>query len=560
VTPTVTTMERTLTERLEAAAASDGHITFLAGPTPQRVSLTELHHTARRLAGELAAAGVVPGDHVAVLGDNSRSVATAVQAVWLAGAVVVILPLPARVRSIDDLVPPTVSRVAAAEASVVLMDETFEGLGDELRPRLDGSARCLGLSGLLAAAKRRHDSFDIVTGTPGDPAILQFTSGSTAEPRGAVISGRALCHNIDAIGARSGWSAGDTAVSWLPLYHDMGLVGLLAMPMLVGMRLVLASPAQFVRRPRAWLEWITQYRGTITSAPSFAYALAVRRSGSLDGLDLSSLRFAYNGAEPIDPTAFHRFVQAGRAAGLAPSSAYCVYGLAEATLAVTIPHPGSGIRSDTVASGGLERHQRALPATRADQATTTLARLGPPIPGVEVRVTDPGREVELPERHVGEIHVAGPSVMDGYFRQPEATARSLDDGWLHTGDLGYLVDGELVICGRLKDMIIVGGRNILPTDIERSVAGVPGVRAGNVIAFGIDAGGRERVVVVAEVLDGTGREVLDAIRTTVRAKLEVALHDIVIAPKGTIPKTTSGKLQRPLCKQRYNTGQLSSTA
>ena len=307
-------------------------------------------------------------------------------------------------------------------------------------------------------------------------------------------------HNIDAIVEAAGLTNEDRGVSWLPLYHDMGLIGLLMTPMLIGFDLVLAAPTDFLAAPGDWLRWMSDYRGTVTCAPNFGYALAARALRRLDGLDLSSWRLGLNGAEPIDPDAVERFLAAGRAAtGSTRASALCVYGMAEATLAISFPDARvTGWPSTR--STATRSSASATPTPRRAGRARRLARLGRPLRGLEVRVVRPGhgRGARASARSASSRCGARPSP-PATTGAPEVSAASRHDDWLRTGDLGYLVDGEVVVCGRLKDVIIIGGRNVFPEEIERAAAGVDGVRPGNVVAFGMPGRrGKEGIVVVAE--------------------------------------------------------------
>jgi fatty-acyl-CoA synthase len=497
---------------------------------------------------------VGPGVHVGILGPTSRPLVTTIQAVYLAGGTVVALPLPMRLGSIEEFVDQTLRRIERADATVVIIDP-------ELAPFLDPPperATVVRLDELWAEGARR--SADDLLRPADDPdrlAILQFTSGSTSDPKGVMLPDRCILANIDAIAEGIGITSEDRAVSWLPLYHDMGLIGLLMTPMLAGFELVLGAPTDFLGKPGSWLEWISEYRGTITAGPNFSYALAARALRRQSGLDLSSWRLALNGAEPVDPGAVEAFCAAAAPHGFDPKAAFSVFGMAEATLAVTFPDPGVGLEVDIVDRDALEHGRYAAPAPGGGD-TTRLAVLGRPLRGFEVSIRDPDTGDPLGEREIGELTIRGPSVTPGYYANPAATEAAFRDGWFRTGDLAYLLDGRLVVCGRLKDMIIVGGRNLFPEDIERAAGTVDGVRAGNVIAFGSDRRrGRESIIVVAETrADEDTKPVRDAVATTVLDAVGVPAVDIVLVRPGTLPKTSSGKLQRSLCRERYHADQL----
>ena len=545
--------------RLETAAERSGTVTFVgsaaggAGATDP-VEWARLHDEARGIAAALQARGVGPGVHVGILGPTTRALVTTIQATFLAGGTVVALPLPMRLGSIEEFVEQTRRRIASADTAVVVVDP-------DLAPFLDRPSRLSAPIVLLDELVR--DGARVGAGAwrrpPDDPerlTILQFTSGSTAAPKGVMLPDRCVGANIDAIIAGAGISEADRAVSWLPLYHDMGLIGLLMTPMLTGFELVLGAPQDFLAAPANWLQWISEYRGTITAGPNFSYALAARALRRAGGLDLSSWRLALNGAETVDPTAVEAFCAAAGPHGFDARAAYPVFGMAEATLGVTFPEVGEGMTVDTVDRHALEHDRVAVPAVDRD-AGRRLAFLGRPLPGFELRIVDPRTRQARGEREVGELELRGPSVTPGYYRNPEATAAALVDGWLRTGDLAYVVDGRLVVCGRLKDMIIVGGRNVFPEDVERAAAAVDGVRAGNVIAFGSDRRrGREAIVVVAETKSDDLHLVHDSVIDLVCDAVGVPPVDVVLVRPGTLPKTSSGKLQRSLCRDRYHDDEL----
>jgi fatty-acyl-CoA synthase len=305
------------------------------------------------------------------------------------------------------------------------------------------------------------------------------------------------------------------------------------------------------------MRWMSDHRGTVTCAPNFGYALAARAMRRLDGIDLSSWRLGLNGAEPIDPGSVERFLAAGARHGLDANSAFCVYGMAEATLAISFPEPGTGMTVDTVDRDRLELEGHAEPA--AGPAARRLARLGRPLAGLEVRVCHPDTGAVCVDRAVGELELRGESVTPGYFRRADVTAAAHHDGWLRTGDLGYLVDGEVVVCGRIKDVIIIGGRNVFPEEIERAATAVEGVRAGNVVAFGMTGRrGKEGIVVVAETKVDEPEQLRDAVVERICDAVGVPPQEVVLVRAGSLPKTSSGKLQRSRCRDQYLDDELAS--
>ena len=546
----------TLATRVATGAARGLDVTFVSGDVHVTVAWAEVHADATAMAAGLQARGIRPGDHVAILGPTTRSLVTAIQAVWLAGGTVVVLPLPMRMGSIEEFVDQTRQRIRHADIALVVADPDLAAF---VTPE-PGDPPMVGY-GELATDR----AYDAPEHAPDAHAILQFTSGSTSDPKGVVLPHRAVCANLDAIAEAAELDPdADVLVSWLPLYHDMGLVGLLCLSMTTGTRLVLGAPQDFLASPARWMQWMSRYGGTATAGPNFSYVLATRalRRAAKEGedLDLSSLRVVLNGAEPIDPRTVEDFLDAGAPFGMPRGSAFPAFGMAEVAIAGTFPPPGRGLVVDTVDRRVLEGERYAAPAEPGDGARS-FALLGRPVPGLEVRIVDPDDGRELREREVGELEIRGTSVCEGYYGRPELNEQLFHDGWLRTGDLGYLVDGELVLCGRIKDVIIVAGRNVFPEDIERACNEVDGVRAGNVIAFGAEtAKGKEGVVVVAEARPADGGGDLDPIRALVqervRAVAGVPAKDVVLVAPGTLPKTSSGKLQRGLCKARYLEGRL----
>ncbi len=549
--------------RLETVADGAGVVTFVGSAAggsaaTDRVEWSRLHDDARGIAAALQARGVRPGVHVGILGPTTRALVTTIQATFLAGGTVVALPLPMRLGSIEEFVEQTRRRIANADAGLVVVDPDLAPFLDPPPGDPPAPTPVVLLDALAAeGAKLGADAVARPADDPERLAILQFTSGSTAAPKGVMLPDRCVGANIDAIVAGAGIHHGDRAVSWLPLYHDMGLIGLLMTPMLNGFELVLAAPQDFLAAPSSWLEWISEYRGTITAGPNFSYALAARALRRAGALDLSSWRLALNGAETVDPNAVEAFCAAAAPFGFDARAAYPVFGMAEATLGVTFPEVGAGMTVDTVDRYTLEHDRRALPAADGTESVRRLAMLGRPLPGFELRIVEPRTGAVRVDREVGELELRSPSVTPGYYRNADATAATFDDGWLRTGDLAYLVDGQLVVCGRLKDVIIVGGRNVFPEDVERAAAAAVGVRAGNVIAFGSDhRRGRESIVVVAETKSDALHQVHDSVVNLVCEAVGVPPVEVVLVRPGTLPKTSSGKLQRSLCRDRYHDDQL----
>jgi fatty-acyl-CoA synthase len=553
----------TTIERLELAADAPTGIHFVGSSvtshgTPELVPWRQVHDEARAVGAALQARGLAPGDHVAILGPTSRGLITAVRGCWLAGIASMVLPLPMRMGSLEAFIESTRVRIRHGDAKLLLLD-------DQLAPFYEpasGDPPIASLSAVLPGAPGvpSGERLELPEPDPERLVILQYTSGSTSEPKGVMIPDRVLSANIDACREASGLSPeADVMMSWLPLYHDMGLVGFLAIPMTTGTALVQAAPQDFLAHPGNWMQWISDHRATATAGPNFAWVLATRALKRMHDLDLSRLKLALSGAEPVDPVAVEAFVEAAAPFGFDPGAVFPAFGMAEVAIGGSFPPLGRGLVCDTVDRVVLERDRVAKPIDVDDPddfaiAARRLPLLGTPVPGLEMRIVDPESLEERPERHVGELLIRGTSVTPGYYKRPDATAALFDHGWLRTGDLAYVVDGELVLCGRIKDVIIVGGRNVFPEDIERAVGTIDGVRAGNVIAFGMEGyKGKESVVVVAEVKAAPDAHVRirDAIHHRTLEVCGLPPRDVMLVQPSTLPKTSSGKLQRARCREDY---------
>ncbi|HVV37513.1 MAG TPA: fatty acyl-AMP ligase [Acidimicrobiales bacterium] len=547
-------VETTLAGRMLAAADRGGRVRFITGDQVDEVRWTELLDDARRVAGALAAHGVGPGAHVALLGTTSRTLTTTLQATWLSGATAMVLPLPMRLGSVEEFVTQTRARIRAADTDVIVIDDDLAAFYEPVA----ADPPVVLMRDLFAeAGTRRPDMFDVPVVDPESLAVLQFTSGSTSDPKGVMLPHRTVLANLDGAATAAQLTDDDVAVSWLPLYHDMGLIGLFTLPMVLGIDLVLASPQDFMAAPARWVEWISAYGGTCTAGPNFSYALAARALRRASGLDLSRWRLALNGAEPVNPATVNEFCEAGAPFGFAPGAAFPAFGMAELAIAGTFPVPGTGLRVDTVDSRVVESDHFAAVVDPSAAQARSFALLGRPIPGLEIRITDPETGSAMREREVGELEIRGTSVTPGYYQRPEETAATFRGEWFRTGDLGYLVDGELALCGRIKDVIIVGGRNVFPEDVERAAERVDGVRPGNVIAFSIqNERGKERLVVVAETKADDHEPIRAQVATRVREAVGLPTDDVILVLPGSLPKTSSGKLQRSLCRSRYESDDL----
>ena len=530
------------------------------------VSWFEVHERARRLAAVLRGHGIGTGSRVGLLADTSIDLVSVLQGVWLAGAAVTVLPLPVHHAAEGAAYAAQLDRmVADARLHLVVVDtaatrQTGYGPLRTVGPILANRGPVYDLADLVARARSTAPATP-ASPAPDDLAILQYTSGSTRDPRGVAVTHANLAANLAGIRAATRherWHG--CSLTWLPLYHDMGLIGYLALQMSCGCPLVMQSPATFAARPASWLEAIAAYGATSTAAPNFAWALATRlleaRPAADPATQLGSLRFALSGGEPVDPAVVERLLAVGRRHGLDPAAVTCGYGLGEATLAVTFPPPGSGLRVDVVDPVALEHTGRASPARDTGRA---LIRVGRPVPGTDVRVVDRLSGAELTERHVGHVEVRGPGVVRGYFGEPPAPA----DRWLRTGDLGYLADGDLVICGREKDVLFAAGRNVFPQDVEAAAAQTRGVRPGGVVAFGVPGGEvGDRLVVAVESRYWADPETAGAIRSAVSGAVaaEVGLtpYAVLVLPPHRLCRTSSGKLRRAESRRQHLAGVLTT--
>jgi fatty-acyl-CoA synthase len=478
-----------------------------------------------------------------------------IAAAILSGAAVSVVTAAARQRK-SGVAAEVARRAERIAAGAVLVD----GPGVELDAQVAGSATVWRTDDVVRSARRRRPSdFDEVDIDPGSTAVLQFTSGVTGDPRVVRVSHGNITSYFAALDRAIPFDgASDTLVSWLPLTHDMGLIGYLFGAFVTGAELFLASPDLFIVRPQLWLSWISRFDRVQSAAPSFAYGLVSRGPRLPADIDLGSWQWAFNGGEQINIDGLTRFCELMGPAGFRRESLVCSYGLAEATLAVTAALDGTGPAWDVV-----DRHtliSEGVASSVAGPSTTTevLARLGQPLSCVRVRIVDRATGRPLPDRSVGEIQVSGNTVTDGYVDSCESREGLFDGHWLRTGDRGYMTDGELVVCGRWKDVIVIGGRSIAPQQIEAVAERHIQLMPGSIAAIGVpSAKGTEKLVLVASVptrlhTNAVARGLIHAIHL----ELGVTTGDVVFVAPGEIPRTSSGKLQRHVCRQRYLGGAL----
>ncbi len=545
----------TLAKSLALAAESRAGITYMQDDGSERgESYAALFGRAQAIARHLAANGIGRGHRVALLIPEAEGFVPALYGVALSGAAVVPLAPPAHVAQLEASLGAWERMVTTAEVTGILTTASLRSMLGSLH------AACPSVQEIWPweDAVLNEGPFESEA-RPGEIGLIQFTSGSTSHPKGVVLHHENLGANVRGITGPAGLDIreGDTAVSWLPLFHDMGLIGVVMGSIDARIPVVLMPSLLFLKRPNEWLRTITRHRATASFAPNFAYELCVRRGAgkSNNGLDLSSWRVAGCGSEPIRPETLELFARTYGDRGFRATAFVPSYGLAETSLAATFHQLGEPWRADTVCSKALREEQRAVPCEPGKEDAVRLVSCGRPFPGHEVRIAD-SHDRPLPERSVGEILLRGPSVMQGYYKDARRSAEALRGGWLHTGDLGYVAGGELFVCGRKKDLIIVHGRNYHPQDLEWVASEVEGVRRGNVVAFcTADPEGGERVVLIAESRGRTNAEAVAAeIRRRVQEASGLHLYDVRVLPKGAIPKTTSGKVQRAKLKARYESG------
>lgn len=507
-------------------------------------SFHDLALECERRGAHLAARGLRKGDRLAMVLPDGEDFVLSFLAALFAGIVPVPIYPQLSFKNIEGYHDTLAHIVRASGASMLLTSTATRPYVEPVQARVEGLkaiATVDDLAGAAPAPLATHVS-------PDDLAFLQFTSGSTSRPKGVMVTHGNLRANAEAFmihGLHRDPSV-DKGVSWLPLFHDMGLIGFVVGPLFTNVPCVFLPTASFVRAPRIWLDKIHEHRGTITYAPNFAYALVAKRMKDRDvaGLDLSCLRIAGCGAEPIQARALRDFADRLAPAGFDSRAFLPSYGMAEATLALTFVPLRDGLKTD-VGTAGNE-----------------LVDCGIPFPKHEIAIVDEIGQ-RLGERQVGQIVARGPSVTPGYFQEPELTAATYkplpgDDGgpWLHTGDLGYLAAGRLFVCGRVKDIVIVRGRNYYPSDIEWAVSELPGVRRGNVVAFGVPVDGEEQLIVCCEGTASDATAIQEATAACVAAQFGLTVHEVVVAQLASLPRTSSGKPQRRKTRDLYIAGSL----
>lgn len=509
-----------------------------------------------QVANGLRALGLKDGETVAIMQPTQPGFFYTFMGTLLAGGVPVPIYPPFRMHMLEAYAKMEARILKSAEVRIMVTFDQAENLSRLLKTFVPSLKHVTTVDDLIRSTilttpfHAKSDNF----------AFIQYTSGSTSDPKGVLLTHHNLLSNVRAYGKAIDVKPDDVAVSWLPLYHDLGLIGMWLGSLYHGVPLVLMTPFSFLNRPERWLWTIHRHRGTLSGAPNFAYELCIKKidPALLEGLDLSSWRMAANGAEKVYARTLDDFANKFAPYGFKRNALFPVYGLAESTVGLALPPVGREFKVDNVDRQQFEETKHAIPSTNKN--ALAFVSCGKAIDGHEIRIVDEN-DKEMPERYVGSLQFRGPSNMQGYYNNPTATQAVYHDGWLDSGDLAYQAEGEIYITGRRKDLIIKAGRNLYPAEIEEMVGNVPGIRQGCVAAFGTTdpVRGTEQLIVVAETKE-KGRQEREAIVAAVNEKLSsmgeiVPDHVVLVAPR-TVPKTSSGKLQRAACKTMYVEGRL----
>lgn len=553
---------KTLVDVLQLYATADPqrpHIYLQDDEGKEHIHYGHLFEQSNAVAKGLKQRGIKQGETVAIMLPTVAEFFSSFFGILLVGAVPVPIYPPFRADQILDYAKREALILSNAEVRILITFQQAEGLSKILKSFIPSLIAVTTVNELQI---KNNDPLPPISISTNDAAFIQYTSGSTGNPKGVLLTHANLLANIRAYGEAIEVKPNDVVVSWLPLYHDMGLIGTWLGSLYYGVPVVIMSPLTFLTRPERWLWTIHYHRATLSAGPNFAYELCVRKidESALEGLDLSSWRLAFNGAEAIYPKTLRSFSDRFNRYGFKFSSFFPVYGLAESSVALSFPPVGREPRIDKIAREPFEKERKAIPYAANEKYTLEFVCCGKSLPQHEIRIVDDKGNV-LPERHIGVLQFRGPSSMQGYYRNPIATAEIYINGWWNSGDLAYIADGEVYITGRKKDVIIKAGRNIYPPEIEDVVNEVSGVRRGCTVAFGVkDANsGTEKFIIVAETQEKTDefrKKIITDIIEKVSVHLGLPPDQVNLVPPRTIPKTSSGKLRRSSAMQMYIEGKL----
>lgn len=522
-------------------------------------SFVEVERESAARAKALQDLGLEKGDRLGLVIIEPQDFVLTFLAASRIGVVPVPLYPPMSMGELDSYVDRLTGILTTAKAKLLVASEKLQNVLWQVVDKVDTTDKLVVVEKLHAEGEPVYPEI-----VPSDLCFLQYTSGSTSAPKGVMVTHEALVANVVAIMNHYELDPHETvSLAWLPLYHDMGLIGFVMSTVIWGKRCVLIPTLRFLKRPNSWLEGVHKHRATITFCPPFALPLAARRAkpADLERWDLSSLHTVGVGAEPIQPDGARAFTELfGEHCGLKETAVAPAYGMAEATLAISLKPLREPMRTRLVDAEVFQNEGRVVEPEGDDTWVMEHVSCGVTFPLHEVRVADAETGAWLEEGREGELCVSGPSVTPGYADNPEATAGCFKDGWLHTGDLGYMVDGEVYVTGRMKDLIILNGRNIHPQSLEWVVQEIDGVRKGNVVAFSVPGKDTEQVIIALEKRGEVDEEALkEAVRTRVSGEFGAPVADVVVLEANFLPKTSSGKLQRRKTRQYYLQGLLGKT-
>ncbi len=528
----------------------------------QEISYQSLYKGACRIATGLQQRGLRPGETVAIMLPTSRSYFFSFLGILLAGGIPVPIYPPARPSQIEDHLRRHARILNNAQAKLLITIPEAKLVAHLLKSHVDSLQQIITAEE-LSEIEGREPHFTAAKAP--DIALLQYTYGSTGNPKGVTLTHSNLLANLRAMGEAIKATSDDVFVSWLPLYHDMGLIGAWLGSLYFGFPLVVMSPLAFLARPQCWLWAIHNHRGTLSAAPNFAYELCLHkiRDSDLEGLDLSSWRMAFNGAEPVSPGTIRRFSDRFYPLGFQRETLAPVFGLAESSVGLAFPPPGRITPIDRIQREAMTTSGRAIPAAEAETQVLEFVACGQPLTGHPIQIVDANGDA-LPERREGQLQFRGPSATSGYYRNPEETQRLFDGPWLNTGDLAYIAEGDLYITSRVKDLIIRAGRNIYPYELEEAIGYIPGIRKGCVAVFAATHHNTatEPVIVIAETRETAPdslKKLQDQIHILSSDLLGMRPDRVILAPPHTVLKTSSGKIRRSACRAMYEEGRINQT-